>query len=202
MLGSTRRRSRSRRAARRRSSTCATRRWSASRHQRCNQPAITGSATQQSVFIAAQLDSLVFVYLREQRGAGAAEGAADGAAGARVCHSIDTCAYRLDAWLEGLVTYQLAMMWNPHQQQDEQQAQQGLYLALRLARRAWPDHKIRRRSSADPDLVKDFGNPDEAARARQHEPGYVRTSLNRRGGRRAAQRLHLECDGRIARRWR
>jgi len=148
------------------------------------QPAITGNAIQSvGTYIGTQLNGLIVAhYLREQ--IAALERLKD-LPTARLerafADHIDTCAYRLDAWLEGLVTYQLAAMRNLSGEQ-EGAVQQGIYLGAY----AWledlrPEHKVLTPVKLDdPDLIKDFGGADEPPLVRDStNQGYVHApSLN------------------------
>ena len=107
---------------------------------------------------------------------------------------IDCCAYRLDAWMLGLVNYQLALMRNIRDGEDGR-ARQGIYLGAY----AWLEDVAARAQGADagaPDGSRpgrrDFAGADRAAaRARHHQPGLHPRAVAepRRGRRGAAQRL-------------
>jgi hypothetical protein len=143
---------------------------------------ITGSPTQTvSQFIAAQLPTLgLAFYLREQK---AALERLKFQPTARLERSfadhIDCCAYRLDAWLLGLVHYQLALMRNLRDREDAP-ARPGIY----LGGYAWLE-EVRPENKAltpvvlrDPALVKTFGDEPPLMRDSANE-GYIHApSLN------------------------
>ena len=121
------------------------------------QAGITGSPTQTvSQFIAAQMPTLgLAFYLREQS---AALERLKSQPTARLergfADHIDCCSYRLDAWLLGLVNYQLALMRNIRDREDAP-VRPGIYLGAY----AWLE-EVRPENKAltpvvlrDPDLV-------------------------------------------------
>ncbi|HEX8187999.1 MAG TPA: hypothetical protein VF586_06600 [Pyrinomonadaceae bacterium] len=147
-------------------------------------PAITGSQTQPvHQFIASQLPGLSFAsYLREQlRALGRLKSEPTARLERAFADHVDTCSYRLDAWLLGLVNYQLALMRNLHDGSDAP-ARGGVYLGAY----AWledlrPENKVLTRVTlGDPDLIKDFGGADEPPLFRDvTNQGYVHApSLN------------------------
>jgi hypothetical protein len=148
------------------------------------QPAITGSPNQPVAdFISARLRSLAFAfYLREQL---AALERLKGQPSARLerafADHIDCCAYRLDAWLLGLVNVQLALMRNLRDRQATQ-VRRGIYLGAY----AWleplrPEHKVLAPARLpDTELAREF--TDGAQPPLMRDPtnqGYVHApSLN------------------------
>ena len=148
------------------------------------EPAITGNTrTQIGEFIGASLAVLpVARYLREQVQALERLKSASTARLERAfAEHIDCCAYRLDAWLLGLVHYQLALMRNLHDGEDAP-ARQGIYLGAY----AWledvrPENKVLTPVTLeDPDLVKAFTGAGEPPLQRDSaNQGYIHApSLN------------------------
>ena len=147
------------------------------------QPQITGGNVAVHEFIAAQLSvlSLAF-YLREQR---AALERLKGESTARLervfADHIDCCSYRLDAWLLGLVNFQLCAMRNVHDGVAAQ-PRQGVY----LGGYAWledvaPENKVLTPVRlTDPELIAQFGDPADPPLMRDSQnEGYVHApSLN------------------------
>ena len=148
------------------------------------QAGITGSPTQTvSQFIAAQMPTLgLAFYLREQS---AALERLKSQPTARLergfADHIDCCSYRLDAWLLGLVNYQLALMRNIRDREDAP-VRPGIYLGAY----AWLE-EVRPENKAltpvvlrDPDLVKTFGGDNEPPLMRDAtNEGYIHApSLN------------------------
>ena len=137
-------------------------------------PAITGSNTQSvHEFIGSQIAVLPFArYIREQ--IDALERLKDEPT-ARLerafADHIDCCSYRLDAWMLGLVSYQLTMMRNLHDGLSAP-AQRGIYLGAY----AWledldPEKKVVTPVRlTDADLITHFGN--------KNEPPLMRDSMN------------------------
>lgn len=128
-------------------------------------PKITGSPTTPvHEYISAQINTLSFAsYLREQRDALERLKTEPTARLERVfADHVDTCAYRLDAWMMGIVNYQLGLMRNVRDGAAVP-ARQGIY----LGGYAWledltPDHKILTPVElTDPTLIKEFGDPAE-----------------------------------------
>jgi hypothetical protein len=137
-------------------------------------PAITGGAFETvGHFIGARLTSLnLAFYLRDQVAALERLAAQPTARLERAfADHMDCCAYRLDAWLLGLVHYQLAQMRGLRDRQDAA-PRQGLYLgAYACLEPLQPEHKVLMPVPLrDPDLVADF----EAA----GEPPLMRDSTN------------------------
>jgi hypothetical protein len=138
------------------------------------QPAITGNPTQTvGAFIGARLGTLaVASSLREQVAALERLQELPTARLERAfADHLDTCAYRLDAWIQALVTYQLAMM--RRLVATEPQPQRGVY----LGGYAWLEN-LRPGAKAltpvtltDPGLVADFGADGQ--------PPLVRDATNR-----------------------
>src|SRR5262249_2835037 len=148
------------------------------------EPAITGTANQTVAgFITSQLGSLTIAwYLREQLKALERLKTQSTARLERAFSDhIDCCAYRLDAWLLGMVNVQLARMRSLGDRFDAP-ARQGLYLgAYAWIEELRPENKVLTRVGLrDPDLVKDFGDPDEPPLMRDNtNQGYVHApSLN------------------------
>jgi hypothetical protein len=148
------------------------------------QPAITGSATQMvGSFIASRLETTAAASnLRDQLAALERLKALPTARLERAfADHVDTCAYRLDAWWQGLVTYQLALMRNIVDQRDVP-SRPGLYLGAY----AWlealrPEEKtLTPVVLDDPELVRDFSGVDEPPLVRDStNQGYVHApSLN------------------------
>lgn len=145
---------------------------------------ITGSATQPvHKFIAAQLTTLAVAlglrdqvkaleYLKSQPTAALERAFGD---------HMDCCAYRLDAWLQGLLNYQLAAMRNLRDRQDIP-ARQGVYLgAFGWVEELRPENKVLTEVElTDKDLIDQFGNPKEPPLMRDStNQGYVHApSLN------------------------
>jgi len=140
---------------------------SESRYQRLYEavPAITGNATQPfHQFIASQIPTLSFTFhLREQLAAlerlkieptGRLERA--------FADHVDCCAYRLDAWLLGIVNYQLSLMRNIRDRQDS-----AVKPGIHLGGYAWledlrPENKVLTEVIlADPGLITDFASAGE-----------------------------------------
>ncbi len=147
-------------------------------------PAITGSQTQfVHQFIAAQRATLAIAsYLREQVAALERLKSQPTARLERAfADHVDCCSYRIDAWLLGIVNYQLGLMRNIHDRQQSP-VRQGVYLGAY----AWleplrPERKeLSTVALRDPGLVQDFGNPGEPPLMRDStNQGYVHApSLN------------------------
>lgn len=137
-------------------------------------PTITGNnTTAVHEYISAQINTLSLArYLREQRDALERLKAEPTARLERVfADHVDTCAYRLDAWMLGIVNYQLGLMRNVRDGAAVP-ARQGIY----LGGYAWledltPDHKLLSPVElTDPVLIKEFG--DKA------DPPLIRDSTN------------------------
>jgi len=148
------------------------------------EPGITGSTTQTvSQFISAQLNFIEFAfYLREQLDALNRLKAEPTARLERAfADHVDCCSYRLDAWLLGIVNYQLAAM-RDIREDSENSPHQGIYLGAY----AWledvrPENKVLTPVSLrDPDLVTDFQTPNEPPLMRDStNEGYIHApSLN------------------------
>jgi hypothetical protein len=129
------------------------------------EPRITGSATLPvNQYIASRLTLPVFeFYLRQQLDALERLKLQSTARLERAfADHIDCCSYRLDAWLLGLLTFQLTSM-RGIQTGSESAPRQGIYLGAY----AWledvrPEAKqLTPVQLQDPDLIADFGSPDE-----------------------------------------
>ncbi len=147
------------------------------------QPAITGHATQTvGAFIASRLGSMSFAFhLRDQLAALERLQRLPTARLERAfADHVDLCSYRLDAWLQSLVTYQLSLMRQLHQ--PEGQPRQGLYLGAY----AWledlrPEGKtLTPVGLEDPELLKAFTDAKEPPLMRDPtNQGYIHApSLN------------------------
>jgi hypothetical protein len=147
------------------------------------QPAITGNPTQTvGSFIGGRLQTLTAASsLREQIAALERLKALPTARLERAfADHIDACAYRLDAWLQAIVTYQLVMMRQVAG--EEAQAQRGLH----LGGYAWLEdlrpeaRELTPVALTDPGLIADFGGPNQPALVRDStNQGYVHApSLN------------------------
>lgn len=140
--------------------------------------AITGSNTLAvHEYISAQLGTLnVAHYLREQRDALERLMDEPTARLERVfADHIDTCSYRLDAWMMGMVNFQLGIMRNVRDGADVP-AKQGIY----LGGYAWledlkPDNKVLTPVElTDPTLIEKFGDPKDPPLNRDStNQGYV-----------------------------
>ena len=148
------------------------------------EPAITGSPTiAVHQHIAAQLPTLVVARtLREQVDAMERLKLQSTARLERAfADHIDCCAYRLDAWLLGIVTCQLGLMRNVHDGVAAP-ARQGVYLGAY----AWledltPDHRVLAPVRlTDPELIERFETPGQPPLVRDSQnQGYVHApSLN------------------------
>ena len=148
------------------------------------QPAITGGGgTAVHEFIAAQLPVLsLAAYLREQRDAlERLKGESTARLERAFADHVDCCSYRLDAWLLGLVNYQLAAMRNVHDTVATP-PRQGIY----IGGYAWledvkPENKVLTPVRlTDPVLVKEFADPADPPLMRDSQnEGYVHApSLN------------------------
>jgi hypothetical protein len=145
-------------------------------------PAVTGHATQTvGAFIASRLGSPTFAFhLRDQL---AALERLKGLPTARLerafADHVDTCAYRLDAWQQGIVTYQLALMRQLPGQDG--QGRQGLHLgAYGWVEDLRPEGKrLTPVTLTDPDLLETFGADEPALVRDPTSQGYVHApSLN------------------------
>lgn len=146
---------------------------------------ITGSATQTvSQFISAQLNVTEFAfYLREQLDAlNRLKGEPTARLERAFADHVDCCSYRLDAWLLGIINYQLAAMRGIREDQDNNSPQQGIYLgAYAWLEEVRPANKVLTPVSLrDPDLVRDFETPNEPPLMRDStNQGYIHApSLN------------------------
>jgi hypothetical protein len=145
---------------------------------------ITGSATVPvHQFIATQLTAIQFAfYLREQLAAMARLKTQPTARLERAfADHVDCCAYRLDAWLLGIVNYQLALMRNLRDEADTP-ARQGIYLgAWAYLEDVAPEQKVLTPVRlTDPELAAVFQGPGEPPLMRDSaNQGYVHApSLN------------------------
>ena len=147
------------------------------------QPVITGSNIAVHEFIAAQLPVLsLALYLREQRSALEHLKEESTARLERVfADHIDCCSYRLDAWLLGLVNFQLCAMRNVRDGVAAQ-PKQGVYLGAY----AWledvvPENKVLTPVRlTDPELIEKFADPADPPLMRDSQnQGFVHApSLN------------------------
>jgi hypothetical protein len=159
---------------------------SESRYQALYTPAlaITGHATQPvHQFIATRLPTLSLAfYLREQLAALERLKAQPTARLERAyADHVDCCSYRLDAWMLGLVNYQLGLMRNLRDGTDTP-ARRGVYLgAYAWLEELKPENKtLTPVVLRDPELIKDFGGANAAPLLRDAtNQGYVHApSLN------------------------
>jgi hypothetical protein len=146
-------------------------------------PQITGGTMAVHEFIASQITTLGLAWpLRDQRNAlERLKGEPTARLERAFADHVDTCAYRLDAWLLGIVNYQLGVMRNVH---DGSAAppRQGIY----LGGYAWledlvPENKqLTPVTLTDPTLMKEFGDPADSPLMRDStNQGYVHApSLN------------------------
>ena len=148
------------------------------------QPQITGNSAQTvSQFIAQRMKTIPFAFaLREQLDALERLKFQPTAVLERAfADHVDCCSYRLDAWLLGLVNYQLAAMRNIRDRQDAQ-ARQGVYLgAYGWLEELRPEKKqLTPVRLADDDLAKVFGGVGDPPLLRDDSnEGYVHApSLN------------------------
>jgi hypothetical protein len=147
-------------------------------------PAITGSNTLAvHQYIGAQLGVLIVArYLREQL---IALDRLKNEPTARLerafADHIDCCAYRLDAWLLGIVNYQLGLMRNVFDG-SAAPARRGIYLGgyAWLETLAPESKQLEPVRLADPDLIKQFASHGEPPLMRDHaNQGYIHApSLN------------------------
>ena len=126
-------------------------------------PSITGSPTQTvGRFIGTRLNALAFASdLREQLAALERLKRQPTARLERAfADHIDCCAYRLDAWMLGIVNYQLALMRNISDGEDRP-VRQGVYLgAYAWLEELKPENKqLTPVRLDDPGLLKDFTPP-------------------------------------------
>ena len=147
-------------------------------------PPITGNSTQTvSAFITSQLLLPTFdFYLPKQLDA--LERLKDETTGRlerAFADHVDCCSYRLDAWLLGLVNYQLALM-RGIREDAEAQPQQGVYLgAYAWVENLKPENKVLTPVQLDdPDLRADFQDPKDPPLMRDStNEGYIHApSLN------------------------
>jgi hypothetical protein len=88
---------------------------------------------------------------------------------------VDCCSYRLDAWILGIVGYQLALMRNLHDGQQET-AVQGIHLGgYAILEDVRPEHKqLSAVEIADPDVAADFESDLPLMRDSANQ-GYIHT---------------------------
>jgi len=88
---------------------------------------------------------------------------------------LDTCSYRHDAWLLGLVQYQLALMRNiPLSEDSETGPQQGVYLgAYGWLEDIRPEDKQLSPVKLDPELTAIFRNEDGSLKIDNTNGGYI-----------------------------
>ena len=148
------------------------------------EPAVTGNTTQPvHQFITARLATLNFAfYLREQLVALERLKIQPTARLERAfADHVDCCSYRLDAWLLGIVNYQLSLMRNISENSDVT-ARQGVYLgAYAWLENVKPENKILTPVTlTDPALIADFGGRTEPPLMRDStNQGYIHApSLN------------------------
>lgn len=82
---------------------------------------------------------------------------------------LDLCTYRLDAWIQGLVHYQLDQMRN-----QRQEVQQGIYLgAYGLLENVRPENKVLTPVQLEPELEKIFADPTHPLTSDNTNGGYI-----------------------------
>ncbi|SFF10847.1 hypothetical protein [Nitrosomonas sp. Nm166] len=82
---------------------------------------------------------------------------------------LDLCTYRLDAWIQGLVHYQLDLM--RHQRQE---VRQGIYLgAYGLLENVRPENKVLTPVQLEPELEKIFADPVHPLTSDSTNGGYI-----------------------------
>lgn len=89
---------------------------------------------------------------------------------------LDTCTYRLDAWMLGLVNAQLSLMRDIHQRGEENDISptQGLYIgAYGWLEDVRPENKVLTPAVIDPELEGIFADPDHPLMVDNTNGGYI-----------------------------